>query len=60
MSTRKKITDNYHHGAGAAVATALKLSDKYVREVLSGKYPERRTAVVAQIIETAKPFKKAC
>ncbi|MBL7868849.1 MAG: hypothetical protein JNM71_12615 [Flavobacterium lindanitolerans] len=58
MSTRKKITDNYFHGVGSVVAVQLNVSDRYVRDVLNGKYDDRKTELVKNIKTAAEKFKK--
>lgn len=58
MSTRKKITDNYFHGVGVMVAEQLKISDRYVRDVLLGKYDKRKTETVKNIKTAAEAYRK--
>lgn len=63
MSTEKKITDTYFHGAAIMVAAKVKVSDRYVRDVLNGVYDEgkftpKRLATIKKIKKAAEPFKK--
>lgn len=64
MSAEKKITDTYFHGVIVAVANKVLLSEKYVSDVLHGKYDgedftEKRKATVQRIKEAAEPYKKS-
>lgn len=63
MSTEKKITDTYFHGAAVIVAAKVNVSDRYVRDVLNGLYDEgkftpKRIATVKKIKQAAIPFLK--
>ncbi|QEE51069.1 hypothetical protein FUA48_16235 [Flavobacterium alkalisoli] len=63
MSTRKKFTDSYYHGAATIVAERTNVTPRYVRDVLSGLYDgdgftAKRQKTVKKIKEAAKPFKK--
>lgn len=63
MSTEKKFTDTYFHGAAVIIASKVKVSDRYVRDVLNGLYDEgkftkKRLATIKRIKTAAEPFKK--
>ncbi|WP_062060078.1 hypothetical protein [Aquimarina longa] len=53
-----KIKDKYFYGIGSLIAKRLGLSESYVRNVLNGKFPNRKTKSTRKINALAKELMK--